>query len=132
VKGAVLRVLGPRRVAEAGAARLTFQTDDEPRPEEVAEILKGANLKIEEDAEFIEFEMEREEAEGHFGKGIYGFPSVRGGGILLRMVSIPEWEASSCARRHVQSTGEVGPLEFEHVHFDDSKKMLEVQLRLLR
>ena len=137
VKGAVAKTFGPRRITsasstEAGIGRLAIQLENKPTAQETADIEKAANGKVGDDAEFIEFEMEREEAEGHFGKGIHGFTSVREEGILLRMVRIPDWEASSCRRRHVQSTAEVGQLRFDRIQFDDSKKELELQFRPLR
>ena len=37
----------------------------------------AANRKIAEDAEIVEFKMDRQEAEGHFGTGIYDLCPVR-------------------------------------------------------
>ncbi len=135
VKGAVTRLLGPRRVTsvestEAGLETLKIELEKGPTPQEIADIERAANGEIGEDAEFIEFEMDRAEAEAHFGKGIYDFhPEGEGG--LLRMVRIPDWEASSCRRPHTQSTKEIGALRFERASFDDSKKELELEFRLL-
>ena len=47
--------------------RLTVQFDRKPTDEEVDRIEQAANEKVAEGAEVLEFEMEKEEAEGHFG-----------------------------------------------------------------
>ena len=39
--------------------------------QDVSKIEVAANNKVAEDAEIMEFEMDRQEAEGHFGTSIY-------------------------------------------------------------
>jgi Ser-tRNA(Ala) deacylase AlaX len=68
LRGAVNKALGPRRVTETGTAKTTVQMEGGPNPQQIAELQETAYLKIAEDAELIEFEMEMEEAERYFGR----------------------------------------------------------------
>ena len=136
VKGAVARVLGPRKFTygeevDGRSGVLRAEGKVRPTPQEVARIEVTANEKVAEDAEVLEFEMEREEAEGHFGKGIYDLGSAPKEGELLRVVRIDDWEVSCCGKSHVGSTGSVGAVRIDKVALDEDEKELEIGFHLL-
>ena len=134
LKGALISVLGAHWTASVHVSgtygRLTVQFERKPGEEEIRLAEARANAKVDENAEVLEFEMEREEAEMHFGKGIYDLFPVPEGVKHLRLVRIPDWEINCCAERHVQSTAEVGHLEITGARFRPSKKLLEIEFRV--
>jgi alanyl-tRNA synthetase len=132
LKGAVVRVLGRPNTAavrtSAGEGVLTVQMERGPTPEELSKVWEEANAKVSEDAELIEFEMERLEAEGHWGMAIYDLFPVPERAGMLRIVRIEGWEVSSCVEDHVESTGAIGRIEAHHVGFSEPGRMLEFRL----
>jgi alanyl-tRNA synthetase len=131
VKGAVTRVLGPRRFTFGEAGVLRLKSDGPPTPQEVGKIEAAANRKIAEDAEILEFDMDRQEAEGHFGTGIYDLSPAPGPGELLRIVRMQDWEASYCPHAHVDSTGSIGAIRIDGATFDDGAKEVVIRFHLL-
>ena len=135
LKGALINVLavGPTASVRVGGSggRLTVQFDRKPTKEELKHVEKKANAKVAENAEFVEFEMDREEAEGHFGKAIYDLFPIPDGVRHLRLVRIPDWEINCCAEKHVQSTSEIGRMEVEGARFRNPKKLLEVEFLVI-
>jgi alanyl-tRNA synthetase len=135
VKGAVQKVLGAKWTASVYTTgrhgRLTVQFDRKPTDEEMARIEKEANDKVAEGAEVLEFEMEREEAEGHFGDTIYDLFPVPSSVTRLRIVRVPEWNINCCNERHVESTLQVGRLKLGTPRYRNSKKELEVEFDLV-
>ena len=135
VKGAVQKVLGAKWTASVytsgGHGRLTVQFDRKPTEEELARIEQAANEKVAEGAEVLEFEMEREEAEGHFGDSIYELFPVPGGVTRLRIVRIPDWNINCCSERHVENTLQIGKLKLGTPRFRNSKKELELGFDLV-
>src|SRR6267378_893658 len=94
LQGAVKSVLGPRRFTSAQtlgdeSGILSVWSDTLPSAQDVSMMEAAANDKIAEDAEVLEFRMERREAEGHFGTGIYDLCPAPEGEELLKMVRIP-------------------------------------------
>jgi alanyl-tRNA synthetase len=133
LKGAVVNVLGPRKTASVHVAdrrgRLTVEMERKPTAEEVGAIEARANRKIAENAEVLQFEMERPEAEGHFGTAIYDafpVPEVK----RLAIVRIPDWEVNCCSARHVDTTGELIGIKVDGVRFRKSKGLLEIEFHL--
>jgi len=131
LKGAVTKVLGPRHFLFGGAGVLKFQSDVQPSPQEVGKIEAAANRKIAEDVEVAEFSMDRQEAEGHFGTGIYDLTPAPEGGALLSIVRIEDWEASHCPQAHVSSTGSIGAVRIDGASFDEGKKEVVLRFHLL-
>ncbi|HKT22014.1 MAG TPA: alanyl-tRNA editing protein, partial [Nitrososphaerales archaeon] len=90
LKGAVQKVLGAKWTSSVYVSgshgRLAVQFDRKPTDEEVARIEREANDKIAEGAEVLEFEMEKQEAEGHFGDSIYDLFPVPSGVTILNIV----------------------------------------------
>jgi len=131
MKGAVTKVLGPRRFVFGENGVLKLRSDGPPTPQEVGKIEAAANRKIAEDAEILEFDMDRQEAEGHFGTGIYDLSPAPESGELLRIVRIHDWEASYCPCAHVESTGSIGAMRIDGATFDDVANEVVIRFHLL-
>lgn len=131
LKGAVTKVLGPRRFIFGENGVLKLKSDGPPTSQEVGKIEAAANRKIAEDAEILEFEMDRQEAEGHFGTGIYDLSPAPATGELLRIARIHDWEASYCPHAHVESTGSVGAIRIDAATFEDEAKEAVIRFHLL-
>jgi alanyl-tRNA synthetase len=135
LKGAAQKVLGTNLTASVyvsgGSGRLTVQAVRKPTQEEMKRVDQEANAVIREGAEILEFEMEREEAEKHFGDSIYDMFPVPKGVPLLRIVRIPDWNVNCCREKHVENTSEIGEIRIEGVRFRNSKRLLEISFHLL-
>jgi len=135
LKGAAQKVLGTNLTASVyvsgGSGRLTVQAVRKPTQEEMKRVEQEANAVIREGAEVLEFEMEREEAEKHFGDSIYDMFPVPKGVPLLRIVRIPDWNVNCCREKHVENTSEIGEIRIEGVRFRNSKRLLEISFHLL-
>ncbi len=135
VKGAVQKVLGAKLTSSvyvSGAhGRLTVQFDRKPTDGEMARIEQEANEKISEGAEVLEFEMERGEAEGHFGDDMYDLFPVPDGVTILKIVRIPDWNINCCNHGHVDSTAEIGRIKLGKERFRNAKRELEIEFELV-
>ena len=135
LKGAVQRVLGTEWTASVFVSgergRVTVQAERKPTGEELRRIEEEANAVIREGAEVLEFEMEREEAEKHFGDSIYDIFPVPKGVPLLRIVRIPDWNVNCCREKHVENTSQVGEIQLQGVRFRNNKRLLEISFHLL-
>ncbi len=123
--------MGQRRVTEPEEGRIFVHVDQAVSPSEISALEAAANRKVSEDAEFLEFEMERSEAEGHFGQGIYDMSIPEEGKSLVRVVRIPDWDACVCRMRHVESTAMIGAIRLEAGAFDGASKEQELRFKLL-
>ena len=136
VKGAAERVLGTKKTASVyvsgGHGRLTVQCERRPTDEEMRRIEKAANDKVAEGAEVLEFEMERAEAEGHFGDVIYDLFPLPPGTNRLHIVRIPDWNVNSCNERHVENTLQIGKMKLGKARYRNSKRELEIEFDLVR
>ena len=134
VKGAVQKVLGAKWTASVYVSgshgRLTVQFDRKPTDEEMARIEQETNQKIAEGAEVLEFEMEKQEAEGHFGDAIYDLFPLPSGVTILKIVRIPEWNINCCNQSHVDSTAEIGEMKLGRPRFRHAKRELEIEFDL--
>jgi alanyl-tRNA synthetase len=135
VKGAVEKVLGAKKTASVYASgshgRLTVQFDRKPTEEEMSRVEQAANDKVAEGAEVLEFEMERSEAEGHFGDAIYDLFPLPPSATRLKIVRIPDWNINCCNERHVENTLQVGRIKLGKPRFRNSRKELEVEFDLV-
>ena len=135
VKGAARKVLGTKWTASVYVSgkhgRLTVQAEAKPSEEEMARLEQAANEKISEGAEILEFEMEKQEAEGHFGDNIYDLFPVPDGVTRLKIVRIPEWNINCCNESHVENTLQIGKLKMETPRYRNSKKELELGFDLV-
>lgn len=134
LKGAVQQVLGAKWTASVYVSgthgRLTVQFDRRPTDGEVARIERAANDKVSEGAEVVEFEMDKDEAEGHFGDSIYDLFPVPSSATRLRIVRIPDWNINCCVERHVDNTLQVGRIKLGTPRFRNSRKELELEFDL--
>ena len=134
LKGAVQQVLGAKWTASVYVSgphgRLTVQFDRKPTAEELARIERAANDKVSEGAEVVEFEMEKDEAEGHFGDSIYDLFPVPSSVTRLRIVRIPEWNINCCVENHVDNTSAVGRIKLGTPRFRNSRRELEFEFDL--
>ena len=110
---------------------LKVTAEGAPTKQEVGKIEAAANRKIAEDAEILEFSMERQEAEGHFGTGIYDFAPAPQSDSLLKIVRIPDWDASYCPQAHVESTGSIGAIRIDSASFDEAGREVELRFHLV-
>jgi len=135
MKGAVQRVLGAKLTSSVYVSgshgRLTVQLDRKPTDDELARIEQAANDKVAEGAEVLEFEMEKEEAEGHFGDEIYDLFPVPSGVTRLKIVRIPDWNVNCCNERHVENTLQIGRIKLGKHRFRNSKRELEIEFDLV-
>jgi alanyl-tRNA synthetase len=130
VKGAVQKILGAKWTASVYVSgshgRLTVQFDRKPTDQEMARVEQAVNEKIAEGAEVLEFEMEKVEAEGHFGDTIYDLFPVPSEVTLLKIVRIPDWNINCCNERHLENTLQIGNVKLEKPRFRNSKRELEI------
>ena len=130
MKGAVQKVLGAKWTTStfvSGAhGRLTVKFERLPTAAEMENIGRAANQKVTEGAEILEFEMDRSEAENHFGDMIYDLFPVPATVTRLKIVRIPDWNVNCCVERHVENTSLIGPIKLENPRFRNSKKELEI------
>jgi len=135
VKGAAERVLGAKKTASVyvsgGHGRLTVQFQRRPTEEEMRSVEKAANEKIAEGTEVLEFEMDRAEAEGHFGNDIYDLFPLPGGAGRLHIVRIPDWNINCCNERHVENTLQIGKIKLGKARYRNSKRELEIEFDLV-
>jgi alanyl-tRNA synthetase len=134
LKGAVQRVLGASLTTSVYVSgshgRLTVQIDRRPTDLEMARVEQATNEKIAEGSEVLEFEMEKAEAEGHFGNAIYDLFPVPSGVTRLKIVRIPDWNVNCCNERHVENTLQVGKVRLGKPRFRNSKRELEIDFDL--
>ena len=135
LKGAAERVLGAKKTASVyvsdGHGRLTVKYERKPTDEEMQRIEKAANDKVAEGAEVLEFEMEKAEAEGHFGDVIYDLFPLPPGATRLHIVRIPDWNINSCNERHVENTLQIGKIKLGKARYRNSRRELEIEFDLV-
>lgn len=134
LKGAAQKVLGTRWTTGAYSkgdhGRLTVQLDRKPTSEELQRVELEANRKVSEGAEILEFEMERKEAESHFGDEMYDVFRVPESVTRLKIVRIPDWNINCCVHQHVESTSAVGRIKVEKTRFRSARRELEFEFRV--
>lgn len=111
--------------------RLTVRFDRQATEDEVADVGRAANDKVMEDVEIAEFEMDRSEAENHFGQKIYDAFPVPAGVERLRIVLIQDWNANCCIERHVETTGQIGQIAIGKPRFRNAKRELEIEFDIV-
>jgi alanyl-tRNA synthetase len=136
VKGAIVKVLGDDAKWTAGVSvdgshgRITIQFNRKPTDEEIAEIERLANLKIEEDQPIEMHAMSRADAEARWGTLIYDLFPLPEHITELQIFHLPGWNVNACNKEHTSSTGAVGPLAISKTRYRNSKQLLEVSFDL--
>lgn len=135
VKGAVRKILGAKWTAstyvKSGHGRLTVQFDRKPTEDELREIERLANLKVEENVPVKVIEMDRDEAERVFGDEIYDLFPIPSHVRRLSIVVIENWNINACNKRHTRTTGEIGRIKLGKVRFRRSKRLLEISFDIV-
>ncbi len=130
LKGAVVKVLGAKWTASVyvngSHGRLTVKFDRKPTAEEMEEIERLANRKIEEDVEIKVYTLPREEAERRFGDEMYDLFPIPPEVKTLSVVVIENWNVNACNKKHTNTTGEVGSIKIRKVRFRGAKQLLEI------
>ncbi|MBU2562746.1 MAG: alanyl-tRNA editing protein [Nanoarchaeota archaeon] len=134
LKGAVEKVLGASLTTsvyeEGNKGRLTVEFDRNPTKEEIFEIEKLANEKIQENIEIKHFDMNRKEAEEKYGNKIYDKFPVPLHITTLKILEIPHWNINCCIGEHTKTTGEIGNVSIRKYRFRESKQQLEIGFEL--
>jgi len=127
-------VLGAKKTASVYVSgrhgRLTVQFERRPTEDEMRGVEKAANEKIAEGAEVLEFEMEKAEADGHFGDAMYDLFPLPPGASRLHIVRIPEWNINCCNERHVENTLQIGKIKLGKARYRNSKRELVIEFDL--
>jgi alanyl-tRNA synthetase len=134
LKGAFQSVLGVKWTSstyvDGEHGRLTVQIERKPTGDEMQAVEKAANDKVLESAEVIEFVMDRDEAERHFGDSIYDLFPVPADQTKLSIVRIQDWNVNCCTEKHLDSTSSVGRIVIDKSRFREVKKLLEVEFHV--
>jgi alanyl-tRNA synthetase len=130
LKGAVQKVLGAWLTtsvfAEGNKGRLTVEYEGKPTKQQMEEIERLANQKIEENLAIEMFEMDRGEAEKKFGAIIYDKFPVPSHVKRLTITKIKDWNINCCLGPHVRTTGEIGRIKILKWRARQSRKELEI------
>jgi alanyl-tRNA synthetase len=134
LKGALQKALGIRWTTsvfvDGEKGRLGVKFDRSPAAEELKRVESEANEKISENVEIIEFEMDKDEAERHFGDAIYDVFPLPAGLTRISLVRIPDWNVNCCNKKHLATTGEIGRITIEKTRYRGVKQILEVSFRV--
>jgi alanyl-tRNA synthetase len=137
VKGAIVKVLGDDAKWSAGASadgshgRITVQFNRKPTDDEVSEIERLANLKIEEDQPIEVHVMSRADAEACWGDLIYDLFPLPEHITELQVFYLPGWNVNACNKDHTTSTGAIGGLAITKTRYRNKKQLLEVSFDLV-
>lgn len=135
LKGAVQKVLKAKWTAsvwvEGCNGRLTVQFDRKPTSEELEEIEREANRKIQEDLPIKEYVTEREKAEERWGTSVYDLFPLPEGIREVKIVHIQDWNVNACNKEHTQTTKDIGRIELRKVRFRDTKQLLEISFSVI-
>ena len=135
LKGAVEKVLNTPLTtsvyAEGDKGRLTVEFDGTPTEEQMQEIEKLANGKIEENVPIEMFEIDREEAEEKYGNVMYDKFPVPSHIQKLTLTQIQDWNLNCCLGPHVKITGEIGKMKILKFRARPNRKELEISFEIL-
>jgi len=128
LKGAVQKVLNAPLTtgtyAENDHGRLTVEFDRDINEQEILEIEKQANEKIQENVPIQVIDMQRDTAEKQFGNKIYDKFPIPAHIKNLKVVVIEDWNC--CIGQHFQKTGEIGTIKITKTRFRNSRNELEI------
>jgi len=134
LKGAVEKVLNTPLTtsvyAEGDNGRLTVEFDGTPTEEQMQEIERMANGKIEENVPIEMFEMDRKEAEEKYGNVMYDKFPVPSHIQKLTLTQIQDWNLNCCLGPHAKTTGEIGKLKILKYRARPNRKELEISFEV--
>jgi alanyl-tRNA synthetase len=134
LKGAVQKVLNARWTAgvwvEGVHGRLTVQYDRKPTEEELRQIEREANQKIQENQCVKEQYIKREEAEALWGDAIYDVFPIPDSVHTLKIVTIEGWNVNACNKDHTKTTGDIGEILLRKARFRGKKQVLEISFSI--
>lgn len=134
LKGAVQKVLNitltTNVYGEGNNGRLTVEYEGKPTEEQMQEIEKLANEKIQENIPIEMFEIDRKEAEEKYGDGIYDKFKVPEHIQKLSLTQIKDWNINCCLGPHVKTTGEIGKIKILKYRARPNRKTLEISFEL--
>lgn len=135
LKGAVQKVLNATLTtsvyAEENKGRLTVEYEENPTEQQMQEIEKLANDKIQENVPVEMFEVNRKEAEDKYGDIIYDKFPVPAHVQRLSITQIQDWNINCCLGPHVKTTGEIGKIKILKHRARPNRKELEISFELV-
>ena len=136
IKGAIVKVLGENAKWSTSASvnglhgRIAVEFNRKPTDEELAEIGRLANEKVNEDAEIEAHEMGRSDAEARWGDWIYDKWPLPDHIQRVKVFHLPDWNVNCCGYEHPERTGAVGSIRITKARYRNSKRVLEVSYNL--
>ena len=132
IKGAIIKVLGEDAKWSTSAnvnglkGRIAVEFNRKPSENEVKDIERLANEKVEEDAPIQVYEMSRKEAEERWDDWIYDKWPLPDHIQQVTVFHLPDWNVNCCGYEHPKSTGSVGKITFTKIRYRNSKHILEI------
>ncbi len=132
IKGAIVKVLGEDAKWSTNAnvnglhGRIAVEFNRKPTGEEITEIGRLANEKVQEDAEIEVYEMSRGDAEARWGDLIYDKWPLPDHIQQVKVFHLPDWNVNCCGNEHPERTGAVGTIKITKTRFRKSKSVLEL------
>jgi Ser-tRNA(Ala) deacylase AlaX len=135
LKGAAQKVLNATITtgvyAENDHGRLVVEFTRDPSEQEIQQIEKQANNKIQENVDIKVLDMQRDAAEQQFGNKIYDKFPVPAHIKNLKIVVIEDWNWNCCIGQHFQKTSEIGIIKIIKTRFRNSRNELEISFDIL-
>lgn len=131
IKGAIVKVLGKDTEWSTSSSvkglhgRIAAEFNRKPTGEEIAEIGRLANEKIQEDAKIEVYEMSRGEAEARWGDLIYDKWPLPDHIKRVKVFHLPGWNVNCCGKEHTERTGAVGSIRITKARYRNGKRVLE-------
>ena len=136
IKGAIVKVLGEDAKWSTSAnvnglhGRIAVEFNRKPTDEEIAEIGRRANEKIEENAAIEVYQMSRSDAEARWGDWIYDKWPLPDHIQQVKVFHLPDWNVNCCGYEHPERTGVVGSIRITKARYRNRKGVLEVSYDL--
>jgi alanyl-tRNA synthetase len=132
IKGAIIKVLGEDAKWSTSAnvnelkGRIAVEFYRKPSDNEIKQIERLSNQKVEEDATIQTLEMSRREAEDRWGDWIYDKWQLPDHIQQVRVFHLPDWNINCCGYDHPKTTGSVGNITLTKIRYRNSKQILEI------
>lgn len=134
VKGAIYKVLNAQWSTSASTngshGRITVELNRKPTNQEITEIKRLINKKIEENQTIETYTMNRKEAEERWGDLIYDKFPIPAHITELKIFHLPEWNINTCNKEHTKTTGQIGEITITKTRYRNSKQVFEVSFNV--